>query len=85
MQVYRGKGERREPETMNKRQTDILRILYKDRSYVTYGEIAKQLGVSVGTVRNDIAVIKEALARAETALKHFLKTAGRTTERFSSL
>lgn len=65
MQVYRGKGERREPETMNKRQTDILRILYKDRSYVTYGEIAKQLGVSVGTVRNDIAVIKEALARAE--------------------
>ncbi len=49
---------------MNERQTDILRILYKNRSFMTYGELAEALGVSVGTVRNDISVLKEELSKA---------------------
>ena len=49
---------------MNKRQTDILKILYKDRSFMTFGDIAEQMNVSVKTVRNDIAVIRDALSDA---------------------
>lgn len=50
---------------MNKRQTDILRILYKNPNFITLGELAKKVGVSVKTVRNDIAVIREELSKAE--------------------
>lgn len=49
---------------MNNRQTAILRLLYKNSSYMTYTEIAEQMNVSSGTVRNDIAVIKESLSLA---------------------
>ena len=49
---------------MNKRQTEILKMLYKDRNYQTFAKIADELNVSVKTVRNDISAIKEALAEA---------------------
>lgn len=66
MQLYRGDADTKgAAEAMNKRQTDILKILYKDRNYITFGEIAERMNVSVKTVRNDIAAIKEALAAAD--------------------
>ena len=46
---------------MNKRQSEILKILYKDGGYLTFSQIAEKVNVSVKTVRNDVAAIKEAL------------------------
>lgn len=53
---------------MNKRQTEILRILYKDRSYITLSEIADKVGVSAATVRNDIAAIRKALKQTDAGI-----------------
>lgn len=46
---------------MNKRQTDILKLLRKADGYLTLAEIAEHMKVSVKTIRNDIASIKEHL------------------------
>lgn len=48
---------------MNKRQTAVLRLLYKNKNYMTVADIAEQTGVSPKTVRNDLAVIKEELSK----------------------
>lgn len=65
MQLQRGAAEAKGVfRAMNKRQTEILKILYKNRNYITFSEIASQVSVSVKTVRNDIAAIKETLASA---------------------
>ncbi len=47
---------------MNKRQLEILKILYGNRDYITFSYLAERLEVSVKTIRNDIASIKEILA-----------------------
>lgn len=47
---------------MNKRQYEILKILYDSREFITLGELADRINVSVKTVRNDIASIKEYLS-----------------------
>lgn len=47
---------------MNTRQSDILKTLYNNRGYLTLSEIVDEFGVSVKTVRNDIAAIKDYLA-----------------------
>ena len=44
---------------MNKRQTAILRLLYKNSNYMTYAEIAQQVDASLTSVRNDMSVIKK--------------------------
>ena len=44
---------------MNKRQTEILRLLKNNQGYMTFAEIASQMNVSVKTVRNDIAAARE--------------------------
>ena len=62
--IVQRRANRRESPNMNERHTDILRILYKNRSFITYGELAEMLDVSVGTVRNDIALLKEELVKA---------------------
>lgn len=46
---------------MNKRQTEILRLLKNNQGYMTFAEIAEQMNVSVKTVRNDIAAARELL------------------------
>ena len=50
---------------MNKRQYDLLRTLYNNRSFMTLSEIAEGFDVSAKTVRNDIAAIREHLAERE--------------------
>ncbi len=50
---------------MNKRQTDILKLLRKADGYLTLAEIAEHMKVSVKTIRNDIASIKEHLQQSE--------------------
>lgn len=50
---------------MNKRQTAILRLLYKNSNYMTYAEIAQQVDASLTSVRNDMSVIKKSLALAD--------------------
>lgn len=47
---------------MNKRQTKIMNILRSEEGYITYAEIADRLEVSVKTIRNDVASMKEYLA-----------------------
>lgn len=47
---------------MNKRQYDLLRTLYDNRSFMTLSEIAEEFNVSTKTVRNDISAIKDYLA-----------------------
>lgn len=47
---------------MNKRQYQILSMLRRKHEYVTFGELADELSVSVKTIRNDIAAMKEYLA-----------------------
>ena len=47
---------------MTKRQYDILKLLYQNREFTTYAEIAERLGVSVKTVRNDVSAAKEFLS-----------------------
>lgn len=51
---------------MNKRQTDILKMLHKADGYLTLAEIADQMKVSVKTIRNDITLIKERLEQNST-------------------
>lgn len=52
-------------DNMNKRQTEILRILCKNRNFMTIGDIAELAGVSPNTVRSDLSVIKEELKSAD--------------------
>lgn len=47
---------------MNKRQYQILSLLRKKQEYVTFAELADELSVSVKTIRNDIAAIRDYLA-----------------------
>ena len=47
---------------MNKRQYQILSLLRRKHEYVTFGYLADELSVSVKTIRNDIAAMKEYLA-----------------------
>ncbi len=47
---------------MNKRQSKILKVLYNINDFMTFAQIAEQMEVSVKTVRNDIALIKDFLA-----------------------
>lgn len=54
---------------MNKRQSDILKVLYRKGGYMTFAEIAEMMKVSVKTVRNDISAIRESLSE-----KSFLET-----------
>lgn len=51
---------------MNKRQSDLLKTLYNKQGFLTISEIADEFEVSVKTVRNDIAAIKEYLADKKT-------------------
>lgn len=46
---------------MNKRQSEILKVLYRNHSFMTFAEIAEQMNVSVKTVRNDVVSLKEYL------------------------
>lgn len=47
---------------VNKRQSEILKILYQKEGYMTFTELADQLQVSVKTVRNDVSSLKEELS-----------------------
>ncbi len=47
---------------MNTRQSEILKALYRADEYITLAEMAEQMQVSVKTVRNDIASIREYLS-----------------------
>ena len=47
---------------MNKRQSDIIKVLYRNGGYMTFAELAEMMNVSVKTVRNDISAIKESLS-----------------------
>ena len=46
------------PVNMTKRQFQIVKTLYHTDGYLTFQEIADMLGVSVKTIRNDIAAIR---------------------------
>ena len=48
---------------MNKRQTEIIQLLGKSDGYTTFSKLAKIMGVSVKTIRNDAAAISEYLKR----------------------
>ena len=50
---------------MNKRQYDIIKTLYNNNEFVTLRFLADAMDVSVKTVRNDIAAIKEQLPRED--------------------
>lgn len=43
---------------ISERQLEIVKILYSQPGYITYGEIAKKLNMSVKTIRNDVTEIK---------------------------
>lgn len=49
-------------QIMNTRQSEILKALYRADEYITLAEMAEQMQVSVKTVRNDIASIREYLS-----------------------
>lgn len=50
---------------MTKRQVKILKTLYHAQDYLTFQELAQQLDVSVKTVRNDIAAIRDFLGECK--------------------
>lgn len=49
---------------MIKRQVQIIKTLYNADGYLTFQELADQLGVSIKTIRNDIAAIRSFLESA---------------------
>ena len=55
---------------MNKRQARILKALYQAQGFMTLAEIARQMDVSVKTIRNDITAVNQFLeARQVTKLE----------------